>query len=56
MEIRVLDELTLCGPDGPVPIERVGERILHAVLAVHAARMPRQQHRSGYSARAASTR
>ncbi|WP_239134580.1 AfsR/SARP family transcriptional regulator, partial [Rugosimonospora africana] len=36
MEIRVLGEVTLYGPDGPVAIQRVGERIVLAVLAINA--------------------
>ncbi len=38
MDIRVLGEVTLYGPDGSVLLERVGERILLAALAIHAGR------------------
>jgi tetratricopeptide (TPR) repeat protein len=36
VEIRVLGEVTLYGPHGPVVLRRIGERIVLAVLAVHA--------------------
>jgi hypothetical protein len=36
VEIRVLGEVNLYGEDGPVVLRRIGERIVLAVLAVHA--------------------